>query len=168
VARTAGGPYVYGSNGDPQEYARVEGTRRKQGTHQCSARRRPRSWRQKARLRSRSADNTLEVLSCRNALGSLVTHAHARTQSLAHTHAHTHTQGQAHAHKHVQTHVIFCNVCIHATCGVHSLSRCGAFSRPNPLFPPHSRKITWCLVMTKKMRGHSGKKLHKNREIVVY
>ena len=27
VARTAGGPYVYGSNGDSQEYARVQGIR---------------------------------------------------------------------------------------------------------------------------------------------
>jgi len=28
------GPYVYGPNGDPQEYARVQNTRRSQGTHQ--------------------------------------------------------------------------------------------------------------------------------------
>ena len=33
VARTAGGPYVYESNGDSQEYARVQGIRRRQGTH---------------------------------------------------------------------------------------------------------------------------------------
>jgi len=29
VARTAGGPYVYGSNGDSEEYARVQGIRRR-------------------------------------------------------------------------------------------------------------------------------------------
>ena len=61
VPVAAGGPYVYGSNGDPQEYARIQDNRRREGTHQCSARRRPRSWRQKARLRSRSADSTLDV-----------------------------------------------------------------------------------------------------------
>jgi len=34
VARTAGGPYDYGSNGDSEEYARVQGIRRRHGTHQ--------------------------------------------------------------------------------------------------------------------------------------
>jgi len=92
VARTAGGPYVYGSNGDSQDYARVQGTKRRQGTHQWSAGRRPRSWRQKARLRSRSADSTR---SKSHAMSMFAVLANTKNQTRppvpSHTHTHTHT-----------------------------------------------------------------------------